>query len=107
MKLWQDAAEILNGRPCTSSGPPVGLYHSVFDLFFEYFNESTLEYRTAPSANSDDSTSSTDDAFGFMRASSAFYNVEQSLRVREFFKWSSGSQILNISPSCEKCGWNG
>ena len=61
----------------------VGLYHPVFDRFFEYFNESTLEYRTAPSANSDDSTSSTDDAFGSMRASSASYNVEQSLRVNE------------------------
>jgi hypothetical protein len=83
MQSRQDYAEILNGRPWTSSGPPVGLYHSVFDRFCAYFDEPIPEYRTASSADPDDSTPSVDDAFGFMRASSEFYEVEKSGRVNE------------------------
>jgi hypothetical protein len=69
MQSRQDYAEILNGRPWTSSGPPVGLYHPVFDRFLAYFEESTLGYRIASSADPDGSTPSVDDAFSFMRAS--------------------------------------
>ncbi|KAM6489346.1 hypothetical protein JOM56_015247 [Amanita muscaria] len=83
MKSQQDYAEILNGRPWTSSGPPVGLYHPVFDRFLAYFEESTLGYRTASSADPDDLTPSVDDAFRFMRASSEFYKVKRSARVDE------------------------
>jgi hypothetical protein len=76
MSLQQDKAEILNGRPWTSSGPPVGLYHPVFDRFCEYFTEPTPEYKTASSASIDDSVPSIDDVFSFMRASSEFYEAE-------------------------------
>jgi hypothetical protein len=83
MQSRQDYAEILNGRPWTSSGPPVGLYHPVFDRFYAYFDEPTPEYRIASSADPDHSTPSVDDAFSFMRASSEFYEVEKSGRVNE------------------------
>ena len=83
MQSRQDYAEILNGRPWTSSGPPVSLYHPVFDRFRAYFDEPTPEYRTASSADPDDSTPSVDDDFSFMRASSEFYEVEKSGRVNE------------------------
>jgi len=84
MQSRQDYAEILNGRPWTSSGPPIGLYHPIFDRFCEYFNEPTPKYRTASLADPDDPTpASADDAFSFMRASSEFYKVEKSGRVDE------------------------
>jgi hypothetical protein len=83
MKSQQTQAEILNGRPWTSSGPPVGLYHPVFDRFCEYFNAPTPEYQTAPSAGIDASGLSINDAFRFMRDSSEFYEVEKSSKVDE------------------------
>lgn len=74
------SAEILNGRPWTSAGPPVGLFHPVFDQFRGYMQEPTPGYRTASSSD-DDNLMSVDDAFSFMRASSEFYVTEQSGRA--------------------------
>ena len=78
MKAEQMSAEILNGRPWTSVGPPVGLFHPVFDQFSEYMEETSPRYRTASSIGDDDILMSVDDAFSFMRASSEFYVTEQS-----------------------------
>ncbi|KAF8331812.1 hypothetical protein F5887DRAFT_994791 [Amanita rubescens] len=83
MQIRQESAEILNGRPWIRSGPPVGLYHPVFNRFFAYFEETTPRYRTASSVDPDESMPSMDDAFSFMKASSHFYVVEQSGRVDE------------------------
>ena len=79
MEKAQEFSEILNGRPWNVSGPPVGLFHPIFDRFMDYFNDQSPNYRTASSAgNIDKSVPSTDKAFEFMRASSAFYEEEQS-----------------------------
>jgi hypothetical protein len=83
MRSQQEYAEILNGRPWDRSGPPVGLYHPVFDRFLAYFEETMPVYRTASSADSDDSMPNIDDALSFMRASSQLYDVEMSGRVDE------------------------
>ena len=78
MRLQQDYAEILNGRPWYRSGPPVGLYHPVFDRFLEYFKETTPRYRTASPGDGDDSLPSRDDALSFMKASSTPHDLERS-----------------------------
>jgi len=78
MRSQQDYAEILNGRPWDRSGPPVGLYHPVFDRFLEYFKETTPGYRTVSPGDGDDSMPSIDDAFSFMKASSQFHDLERS-----------------------------
>jgi hypothetical protein len=77
MEAQQKCAEILSGRPWTSVGPPVGLYHPVFDQFRDYMQETTPTYRTASSPDDHDSIS-IEAAFDFMRASSEFYTTEQS-----------------------------
>ena len=85
MESRQGAAQILNGRPWTSSGPPVGLYHPVFDNFFDYFKEPSPRCKTASSTDgdSDNTLMSVDDVFSFMRASSEYYRVERSGQVDE------------------------
>jgi len=72
METQQIAAEILNGRPWTSAGPPVALYHPVFDQFMQ---EPVPKYKTA--TDPFDSIK-IDDAFLFMRLSSEFYVTEKS-----------------------------
>ena len=79
MQKGQEYSEILNGRPWNVSGPPVGLFHPIFDQFIAYFNDPLPNYRTASSADDvDNLMPSTDEVFSFMRASSEFYEEEQS-----------------------------
>jgi hypothetical protein len=73
----QKDAEILNGRPWTSSGPPVGLFHPIFDRFIEYLNEPAPGYKSASSLDSNDLRPTIGDVFGFMRACSEFYDVDE------------------------------
>jgi hypothetical protein len=72
----QKNAEILNGRPWTSSGPPVGLYHPIFDDFIKYLNESAPSYGS--SLNSDSQLPTIADVFEFMRVCSEFYDVKET-----------------------------
>ncbi len=75
----QKAQEYSEGRPWNVSGPPVGLFHPIFDQFIDYFNDPSPNYRTASSADDvNNMMPSTDEVFSFMRASSEFYEEEQS-----------------------------
>ena len=79
MQKAQAFSEVLKGRPWNVSGPPVRLFHPIFDRFMDYFNDPSPNYRTASSADNVDKTMPlTDEVFAFMRACSEFYEEEQS-----------------------------